>query len=363
MRLAENFQPPSSIRPVVHQKRDNTRGAPPTFPYIFSLLGSMPIPYLNFFQSAHSTHVKILTQEFYVIRGPKNIRALFRNSWACTSVPFVKFALGYDFGLPAEAPSLYDKDDSSGGHIPYPGSRVEAHDRIDYIYLKADNRFVDNVTRRLYSLHNRIGPEWGYHTDLMKFAGDETTIARLGRVLHAVKAWQQHARDHYKESSAARKSITAASWTIFELYRDPKLLASLRAEIDACAVKSADHLIRLRLPNLQAFYAETLRLRTHFYIIRIADRVDMNIRDWILPKRKVIVTIMDSGPRHCPGRHFAKRQMLLTIALLVSLFDCEMVEEGKDVREDFTLSGFGGGVSHPAGKVPIEIRRRVNDGM
>ncbi|KAI0193618.1 hypothetical protein EV127DRAFT_247121 [Xylaria flabelliformis] len=89
---------------------------------------------------------------------------------------------------------------------------------------------------------------------------------------------------------AARKFITAASWTIFELYRDPKLLASLRAEVDACAVKSADYLIRLRLLNLQAFYAETLRLRTHFYIIRIADRVDMNIRDWILPKRRVIVT-------------------------------------------------------------------------
>ncbi|KAI1740537.1 cytochrome P450 [Xylaria scruposa] len=517
---------------LARQKHGNARGAPPTFPYIFPLLGSMPISYLwkprafvlnsdNFFQSAQPIRVKILTQELYVIRGQKNIRALFRNSWACTSIPYVKFALGYAFGLPAQALSLYDKDNSGGSHIPHPGSRVEARNRIDYNvhlslgrFLEGEglapfwNRFVDNVTQRLYSLHDRAGTEWDYHTDLMKFVGDETTISILNalcgpyllalnphfledfwdfdrslqtylqgipwfitpkayrareRVLHAVKAWQQYARDHYKDSCvgadgddpfwgssffrerqemflkmdgfdfdaiasqdfgaiwAARNSITAASWAIFEVYRDPELLASLRAEVDACAVKSADRRIRfdtnrlIRLPILQAIYAETLRLRMHFYIIRMADRVDMNIRDWIIPRQRVIVTSttvahMDAeawntglnnehpvdqfwigrflkypsggandnaqppifstkgieeswipyggGPRQCPGRHFSKRQILLTTALMVSLFDCEILGEGKDVREDFTLKGFGSGVSHPAGKVPIKIRRR-----
>ncbi len=52
--------------------------------------------------------------------------------------------------------------------------------------------------------------------------------------------------------------------------------------------------------------------------------------------------------RQCPGRHFAKRQILLTTALMVSMFDCEILEEGRNVQEDFTLKGFGGGVSHPA---------------
>lgn len=194
--------------------------------------------------------------------------------------------------------------------------------------------------------------------------------------------------------------------------------------MDACALKHEDGTIRfdvdqlLRLPVLQAVYAETLRLRMHFYIIRMPDRVDMNIRDWIIPRQKVVVTsttvahmdreVWDTGlenehpvdqfwigrflkypqesdgsnskgtsspefstkglegswvpygggPRQCPGRHFAKRQILLTTAFMVSLFDCEILEEGLNVKEDFTIMGFGSGVSHPAGKVPVRIRRR-----
>lgn len=64
------------------------------------------------------------------------------------------------------------------------------------------------------------------------------------------------------------------------------------------------------------------------------------------------------GPRQCPGRHFAKRQIILTTALFISLFDCEILKGGKDMKEDFTLKGFGSGVSYPAGKVPMRIRRR-----
>ncbi|XXH02569.1 hypothetical protein Hte_008946 [Hypoxylon texense] len=460
----------------------------------------------DFFQSPHLVLVKILTQEFYVVRGLENVKALFKGSWACTSIPFVKFALRYAFGLPAKALSLYDKDDSGGGSIPHSGSTVEARNRIDY--------------HQLYGLHNRVGSDWSYHDGLMKVVGDEATVSILNalcgpyllslnphflrdywdfdrnlqtylqgipwflaprayaarkRVLTAVKIWPQHARDHCDDSAvgpdgddpfwgssffrdrqrmvlemdgfdhaaiasqdfgaiwAARNSITAASWTIFEIYRDPELLSSVRAEIDACALKGADRRIRfdieqlLCLPILQAVYAETLRLRMHFYIIRMPDRVDMNIRDWIIPRRKVIVTPttvahMDStvwstgsqnehpvdqfwigrflkypsgcshgntqpgdsttssptfstkelegswipyggGPRICPGRHFAKRQILLTTALMVSLFDCEILKQGRNVQEDFTLNGFGNGVSHPAGKVPARIRRRDRGSM
>ncbi|KAI2615584.1 cytochrome P450 [Hypoxylon sp. NC1633] len=480
----------------------------------------------NFFQTAHPVLVKILTQEFYVVRGAENVKALFKGSWACTSIPFVKFALGYAFGLPAEALSLYDKDDSGGGHVPYPGSTVEARNRIDYRVHQSLNRFLEgkgllpfwsrfegNITQRLHRLYDRLGSDWDYHDDLMKVVGDEATVSILNalcgpyllslnpnflqdywdfdrnlqtylqgvpwflapkaytarkRVLNAVKIWQQHARDHFNDSAvvadgddpfwgssffrerqemflemdgfdyaaiasqdfgaiwAARNSITSASWAIFEIYRDPELLASMRAEVGACVLKGADGSIRfdieqlLRLPILQAVYAETLRLRMHFYIIRMPDKVDMNIRDWVIPKRKVVVTpttvahmdpeawstgsnsehpvdqfwvgrflrypskntlenvqVRDSasptfstkelegswipyggGPRQCPGRHFAKRQILLMTALMVILFDCEILGEGKNVQEDFTLKGFGSGVSHPAGKIPMRIRRR-----
>ncbi|KAL1606180.1 hypothetical protein SLS60_003581 [Paraconiothyrium brasiliense] len=113
-----------------YEKRDGIKATPLTFPYL-PPLGNLPITYLlqprdfvlnrtSFFQCAHPVRVKIFTYEVYVVRGPDNIKALFKNSWACTSIPFVKFALGYAFGLPRRALNLYDKDDSGGGHVPHP---------------------------------------------------------------------------------------------------------------------------------------------------------------------------------------------------------------------------------------------------
>ncbi|KAF2155457.1 cytochrome P450 [Myriangium duriaei CBS 260.36] len=257
------------------------------------------------------------------------------------------------------------------------------------------------------------------------------------RVLDAVISWQQHARDNFHASDigpdgddpfwgssvfrkrhemylamdgydyaaiasedfaalwAARNSITATFWAVFDIYRDPELLETVRAEVGSCMIGKTrenghmafdmEHL--LRVPVLQAVYAETLRLRMHFYMIRMTDREDMPVRDWIIPRKKVIVTLttvahMDhkiwstglynehpvdkfwvgrflstppegssqrysdaaqskntrnstasktfsmkgmeaswipfaGGHRQCPGRHFAKRQVLLTIALMI----------------------------------------------
>lgn len=162
------------------------------------------------------------------------------------------------------------------------------------------------------------------------------------------------------------------------MYRGPELLASVRTEVDACALKREDGSIRfdvdqlLRLPVLQAIHAETWRLRMHLYIIRMPDTIDVNIRDWFIPRRKVLFTpatvadmdreawdtglgnehpvdqfwvgrflkylpsdsdrvnaqvnspapapelstkglegswiLYGGGPRRCPGQHFAKRQ-------------------------------------------------------
>ncbi|KAI1342556.1 cytochrome P450 [Xylariaceae sp. FL0016] len=456
------------------QNPSDVGSVPPTFPHVFPLLGSLPLDYLwspkefvlnpnNFFQSLQPALVRVLHHKFYVVRGSENVKALFKASGACTSIPFVKFALGYAFGLPAKA---------------------------------------------LRFMQDRVGSDWVCHEDLMSLVGNEATVATLNalcgpyllklnpnflqdywefdrnlqtylqgmpwflaprayaarkRALNATQIWQQHARDHFDESKmdangddpfwgssffrerhrmflemdgfdraaiasedfgaiwAVRNSITAVSWMIFDIYRDPELLACVRAEIDTCirectnGVPEYDVDQLLRLPVLQAVYAETLRLRMHFYIIRMPDRVDINIKDWVIPRQKVIVTPttvahMDTqawytgldneypvekfwagrflqssreatggsyeaprfstknlegswipyggGPRQCPGRHFAKRQILLTTALMISLFDCEIQPEGINMQEDVSLMGFGGGVSHPAGKVPAKIRRK-----
>lgn len=144
----------------------------------------------NFFQSVHPGRVKILTQKFYVVRGPESIKTLLKGSRACTSIPFVEFALGYAFGLPAMALSLYDKDDSGGGHIPHHRSAVEARNRIDYhvlqslnkflegkVLLPFWNRFKDNIAQEFHGLHDRVGSDWDYHADLMKAVGDEAAVS------------------------------------------------------------------------------------------------------------------------------------------------------------------------------------------
>lgn len=130
-----------------------------------------------------------------MLRGAENVKALFKASWACTSIPFVKFALGYAFGLPAKALRLYDRDDSGGGHTPHPGSTVEAHNRIDYRvyqslirFLEGKglvpfwNRFADNVTQQLHGMRDRLGSSddgWEYRADLMQVVGDEATVSIL----------------------------------------------------------------------------------------------------------------------------------------------------------------------------------------
>jgi len=46
------------------------------------------------------------------------------------------------------------------------------------------------------------------------------------------------------------------------------------------------------------------------------------------------------------------------IAMTVTLFDCEILGEGKDVEEDSSLRFFGSGVPYPRNKIPMRIRRR-----
>ena len=117
---------------------------------------------------------------------------MFRNSAACTSIPFVKFAVERAFGLPRQAVKLYDLDDSGGGHMPHPDSSVEARNRVDYHthhslsrFLVGEGmspfwkRFAGNVTNRFCDLFRRIGPDGQGYDDLMQLIGNEVMISFL----------------------------------------------------------------------------------------------------------------------------------------------------------------------------------------
>lgn len=66
------------------------------------------------------------------------------------------------------------------------------------------------------------------------------------------------------------------------------------------------------------------------------------------------------GARLCPGRHFAKREMIVTTATAISLLDIElMTPQGWRPQPD--ASTFGGGTMPVKGKIPCRIRRRRQD--
>jgi cytochrome P450 len=60
------------------------------------------------------------------------------------------------------------------------------------------------------------------------------------------------------------------------------------------------------------------------------------------------------GSNICPGRHFAKQEMLLTAALLIGNFDIQLTGSSPKVDERF----FGTGVLGVQGTQPCRIQRR-----
>lgn len=65
------------------------------------------------------------------------------------------------------------------------------------------------------------------------------------------------------------------------------------------------------------------------------------------------------GQRMCPGRHFAKQEMISSLAIMLTLFDIELADETGRIPEN-DMAGFGFGSLWPKGKTPIRIRRRTD---
>ena len=64
------------------------------------------------------------------------------------------------------------------------------------------------------------------------------------------------------------------------------------------------------------------------------------------------------GQMLCPGRHFAKQEILLSVAMISFMFDIVVLEsEGKKVEEDMEFYGLG--TLPPKGKIQCRFRRRA----
>lgn len=64
------------------------------------------------------------------------------------------------------------------------------------------------------------------------------------------------------------------------------------------------------------------------------------------------------GQRMCPGRHFNKLEMISSLAIMLTLFDIELIDRNGNIPES-DMNGYGFGALWPKGKTPVRIRNRV----
>lgn len=62
------------------------------------------------------------------------------------------------------------------------------------------------------------------------------------------------------------------------------------------------------------------------------------------------------GTRMCPGKHFAKADMIVTTAMFLTAFEIELLTDEGCIAPDLKYFMFG--VMHPEGKIRARIRRR-----
>ncbi|ROW11809.1 hypothetical protein VPNG_04993 [Cytospora leucostoma] len=214
--------------------------------------------------------------------------------------------------------------------------------------------------------------------------------------------------------SANTNAVVASFWLTLEAFRDPTLLQAVREEVQPCLQIGPDDqpifdvAKLIRQPLLQATFAENWRLRVHGFLVRRPEE-DMQINKWTIPGQHWCIAnstpaSMDAafwctgdnsthpvdqfwpgrflkkdpesnalvfslagteghwvpfggGAHACPGRILTKRVNILTMALMVTLYDCEILANDEDLAMDTGTYPFGS--IPPRGKVPIKIRRRV----
>ncbi|KAM7212118.1 Cytochrome P450, partial [Rhypophila decipiens] len=198
--------------------------------------------------------------------------------------------------------------------------------------------------------------------------------------------------------------IPAATWMLMHIVADNSLLSAVREEALQAAstgARSIDRTKLVSLPLLQSVYIEVLLLRVSFVLMRevtnpngidlngnkipwgaflqgITDLAHFDEQVWaseghpsgefwasrhlawkVVAGKKVAEVSMegrngsyfpyDGGSGICPGRHFAKQEILLAVVSIVTRFDIEFVEwartdgtkSDREARDDPKATGPG----------------------
>ena len=133
------------------------------------------------------TLLKLIVTDMYVISGPENITALFKQPDLNTKI-YRSLSFRTMCKMPKDALAFWMSDDSGMLAQPHPDSHVPAHLRVDYmthlsiakllagVGLKPlCDRFTRNLSQRLLA-DTSIGGEWVQHPDLFVFMRNELFV-------------------------------------------------------------------------------------------------------------------------------------------------------------------------------------------
>ncbi|KAK4652584.1 hypothetical protein QC762_501870 [Podospora pseudocomata] len=203
-------------------------------------------------------------------------------------------------------------------------------------------------------------------------------------------------------------TIPAAFWTLFYVHANPALLASIRAEVEACietargedgTVTRTINIVTLKAncPLLLSSYQETLRYvgmgtpvrevtqDTYLdgYLLKKGALIQMptrvvhsdpklwgeNVNDFVperfLPENKSsrpkesCFRTFGGGKTLCPGRHFATNEILAVVAVFVARLEMEPVDKEKGWEAPTSWNtGAAGQIMAPDRDVEVDIKRR-----
>ena len=130
------------------------------------------------------TLLKLLVTDIYVISGPENISALWKEQDLHTRT-YGSLSFSTICGMPKDALAFWMADDSGMHARPHPDSNVASHLRVDYMthnsvaklltgpgFKASCDRFTRNLSQRLLA-NAAVGSDWTELPDLSQFLQDQ----------------------------------------------------------------------------------------------------------------------------------------------------------------------------------------------